>query len=152
MGLGDKLRKLMVIDASDQVSYCNRTVQVGSHVLVVTCATLDSTGEGLGPSFVRSNLQTKKYLRFQKLRLFVSDISRATPALTARPSKFVYCAAIHGTKNCSVEPRTRYLDRTAFASLSGEFPQTICIKWGSDTTIRNSSIQSILSIPRFQLA
>ncbi|CAN0298846.1 unnamed protein product, partial [Ascophyllum nodosum] len=33
----------MVIDVADQVSYCNRTVQVGPHVLVVTCATLDST-------------------------------------------------------------------------------------------------------------
>lgn len=81
MGLGDKLRKLMVIDASDQVSYCNRTVQVGPHVLVVTCATLDSNGEGLGPSFsFEGKLSSEKMSSLSRITPFVSDISRNTPA------------------------------------------------------------------------
>lgn len=43
-GLGKLLKKAMVISMEDQVAYCNRTIQVGPHLLVVTCATLDATG------------------------------------------------------------------------------------------------------------
>lgn len=43
--LGKLLRKAMVISVEDQISYCNKTIQVGPHVLVVTTATLDTTGE-----------------------------------------------------------------------------------------------------------
>lgn len=39
------IKKAMVISMEDQVSYCNRTIQVGPHVLVVACATLDASGE-----------------------------------------------------------------------------------------------------------
>lgn len=39
------IKKAMVISMEDQVSYSNRTIQVGPHVLVVTCATLDASGE-----------------------------------------------------------------------------------------------------------
>lgn len=37
----------MVISMEDQVTYCNRTVQVGPHLLVVTTATMDTSGECL---------------------------------------------------------------------------------------------------------
>lgn len=39
------LKKAMVISVEDQLEYCNRTVQVGPHVLIVTCATFDAQGE-----------------------------------------------------------------------------------------------------------
>lgn len=42
--LGKLLKKAMVISVEDQVTYCNRTVQVGPHVMVVECATLDVSG------------------------------------------------------------------------------------------------------------
>ncbi|CAM9445538.1 unnamed protein product [Ectocarpus fasciculatus] len=41
--LGKLLRKAMVISMEDQISYCNKTIQVGPHVLVVTTATVDTT-------------------------------------------------------------------------------------------------------------
>lgn len=43
--LGKLLRKAMVISMEDQISYCNKTIQVGPHVLVVTTATVDTSGE-----------------------------------------------------------------------------------------------------------
>jgi len=45
--LGKLLKKAMVISMEDQISYCNKTIQVGPHVLVVTSATVDTTGETL---------------------------------------------------------------------------------------------------------
>lgn len=44
--LGKLLKKAMVISMEDQISYCNKTIQVGPHVLVVTTATVDTSGEG----------------------------------------------------------------------------------------------------------
>lgn len=41
------IKKAMVISMEDQVTYCNRTVQVGPHLLVVTAATMDTSGECL---------------------------------------------------------------------------------------------------------
>lgn len=43
--LGKLLKKAMVVSMEDQITYCNKTVQVGPHVLVVTTATVDTTGE-----------------------------------------------------------------------------------------------------------
>lgn len=40
-------KKAMVITMEDQVSYCNKTIQVGPHLLVVTTATMDTSGESL---------------------------------------------------------------------------------------------------------
>lgn len=40
-------KKAMVISMEDQLTYCNRTVQVGPHLLVVTTATMDTSGEFL---------------------------------------------------------------------------------------------------------
>lgn len=45
MKLAKLLKKAMVISMEDQVSYCNKTIQVGPHVLVVTTATVDTSGE-----------------------------------------------------------------------------------------------------------
>lgn len=39
------LKKAMIITMEDQISYCNRTIQVGPHLLVVTAATMDTSGE-----------------------------------------------------------------------------------------------------------
>ncbi|CAM9804838.1 unnamed protein product [Pylaiella littoralis] len=41
--LAKLLKKAMVISMEDQVSYCNKTIQVGPHVLVVTTATVDTS-------------------------------------------------------------------------------------------------------------
>ncbi|CAM9787703.1 unnamed protein product [Scytosiphon promiscuus] len=41
--LGKLLKKAMVISMEDQISYCNKTIQVGPHVLVVTTATVDTS-------------------------------------------------------------------------------------------------------------
>lgn len=43
--LGKLLKKAMVVSMEDQITYCNKTIQVGPHVLVVTTATVDTTGE-----------------------------------------------------------------------------------------------------------
>lgn len=43
--LANLLRKAMVVSMEDQISYCNKTIQVGPHILVVTTATVDTTGE-----------------------------------------------------------------------------------------------------------
>lgn len=42
--LAQMLKKAMVISMEDQVTYSNRTIQVGPHTIVVECATLDTTG------------------------------------------------------------------------------------------------------------
>ena len=39
------LKKAVIITMEDQISYCNRTIQVGPHLLVVTAATMDTSGE-----------------------------------------------------------------------------------------------------------
>lgn len=42
--LGKLLKKAMVISMEDQIAYVNKTIQVGPHVLVVSSATIDTTG------------------------------------------------------------------------------------------------------------
>lgn len=42
--LGKLLKKAMVVSVEDQVTYHNRTVQVGPYVLIVECASVDVTG------------------------------------------------------------------------------------------------------------
>lgn len=42
--LGKLLKKAMVISVEDHVTYHNRTVQVGPHVLIMECASVDATG------------------------------------------------------------------------------------------------------------
>lgn len=51
------LKKAMVVSMEDQISYCNKTIQVGPHVLVVTTATVDTTGERDDASSVPKSAQ-----------------------------------------------------------------------------------------------
>lgn len=44
--LAKLLKKAMVVSIEDQITYCHKTIQVGPHVLVVTTATVDTTGKG----------------------------------------------------------------------------------------------------------
>lgn len=58
--LGNLLKKAMVVSMEDQITYCNKTIQVGPHVLVVTSATVDTTGESRRGSVIASRVRFKR--------------------------------------------------------------------------------------------
>ena len=70
--LGKLLKKAMVISMEDQITYCNKTIQVGPHVLVVTTATVDTAGERQ-----RSYDGRLGYVRgvkkFSRMRTYIND-------------------------------------------------------------------------------